>query len=165
MAVAIAFHFTPVDTQILAITTTTTSTSAIVVLVLIIWFVLFYGISVGNVAWMSTDFFPIEVRAVGTMFLTCSNWGSNIIVSSIFLTMMRSLTPSSAFGIYSAICGIGWVSIILFYPEVSGLSLEEVTGVFRHGNPVKFARDLRKQRKCEKNLRVDQQTKLDETSN
>jgi SP family myo-inositol transporter-like MFS transporter 13 len=164
LAVAIAFHFIPIDTQTLAITTTTVSTPAIVVLVFIIWFVFFYGISVGNVAWMSTDFFPMEVRAVGTMFLTCSNWGSNIIVSSTFLTMMKSLTPSGAFGFYSAICRLGWVSIILFYPEVSGLSLEEVTEVFRHDNPVTFARQLRKQRKDEKNLRLDQQAKLDMAS-
>ena len=52
--------------------------------------------------------------------------GSNIIVSSTFLSMMKSLTPSGAFGFYAAICGIGWVLIILFYPEVSGLTLEEV---------------------------------------
>jgi SP family myo-inositol transporter-like MFS transporter 13 len=156
MAVAIAFHFIPIDTETLAITTTKVSTPAIVVLVFIIWFVFFYDINVGNVAWMSTDFFPMEVRAVGTMFLTCSNWGSNIIVSSTFLTMMKGLTPSGAFGFYSVVCGLGWVSIILFYPEVSGLSLEEVTEVFRHGNPAKFARELRKQRKAEKNVRTEQ---------
>jgi SP family myo-inositol transporter-like MFS transporter 13 len=93
MAVAIAFHFIPIDTETLAITTTKINIPAIVVLVFIIWFVFFYSISVGNVAWTSTDFFPMEVLAVGTMFLTCSNWGSNIIVSSAFLTMMKSLIP------------------------------------------------------------------------
>ena len=45
------------------------------------------------------------------------------------------------------------------------LFLEEVTEVFRHGNPAKFARELRKQRKDEKNLRLDQQAKSNETSN
>ena len=104
---AFIFYFILIDTQTLAITTTTVTTLAIVVLVFSIWFVFFYGISVCNVAWMSTDFFPMEVRAVGNMFLTCSNWGSNIVVSTTFLTLMKSLTPSSAFRFYSLICGIG----------------------------------------------------------
>lgn len=98
---------------------------------------------------MSTDFFPMEVRAMGTMWLTCSCWGSNIIVSSTFLSMMKGMTPSGAFGFYAAICGIGWVLIIFFYPEVSGLTLEEIGEVFQHGFGVRYARQLRKDRKEE----------------
>ena len=76
----------------------------------------------------------MEVRAMGTMWLTCSCWGSNIIVSSTFLSMMKvcklwsmqrrlpanldqGLTPSGAFGFYAAICGLGWILIWLFYPR------------------------------------------------
>ena len=88
-AVAIAFSFIPIDTQTLELEVTTVTAPAIVVLVFIIWFVAFYGVSVGNTAWMSTDFFPMEVRAMGTMWLTCSCWGLNIIVSSTFLSMMK----------------------------------------------------------------------------
>lgn len=168
LAVAVAFHFIPVNLHTLELEATTVSGPAIVVLVFIIWFVFFYGVSVGNTAWMSTDFFPMEVRAMGTMFLTwsvtsnsstlskswlqlihmtSSCWGSNIIVSSTFLTMMKSMTPSGAFGFYAAICGIGWVLIYFFYPEVSGLTLEEIGEVFEHGFGVSFARQLRKDRK------------------
>ena len=78
--------------------------------------------------------------------LTCHR-GSNIIVSSTFLSMMKSLTPSGAFGFYCAICFLGWILIILFYPEVSGLTLEEISTVFESRNPVSFARKLRKERK------------------
>ena len=149
LAVAVAFSFIPINTKTLALEVTTVSSPAIVVLVFIIWFVFFYGVSVGNTAWMSTDFFPMEVRAMGTMWLTCSCWGSNIIVSSTFLSMMKGMTPSGAFGFYAAICGIGWVLIIFFYPEVSGLTLEEIGEVFQHGFGVRYARQLRKDRKEE----------------
>jgi len=154
LAVAVAFSYIPIDTKTLAITTDTVTAPAIVVLVFIIWFVFFYGVSVGNTAWMSTDFFPMEVRAMGTMWLTCSCWGSNIIVSSTFLSMMKGLTPSGAFGFYCAICFIGWILIILFYPEVSGLTLEEIAGVFQSRNPVSYARKFRKERKAEIKLRM-----------
>ncbi len=61
--------------------------------------------------------------------------------------MMKSMTPSGAFGFYAAICGIGWVLIYLFYPEVSGLTLEEIGEVFQHGFGVSYARQLRRDRK------------------
>jgi SP family myo-inositol transporter-like MFS transporter 13 len=148
LAVAIAFKFIPVDLDTLELTTGEVSPPAIVVLVFIVWFVFFYGISVGNVAWMSADFFPMEVRAMGTMYMTCCCWGSNLIVSSTFLTMMKSITPSGAFGFYAALCGVGWLLIIFCYPEVSGLSLEEIGEVFHHGFGVSYARELRKKRKA-----------------
>lgn len=147
IAVAVAFSFIPVDTKTLALEVDGVSAPAIVVLVFIIWFVFFYGVSVGNTAWMSTDFFPMEVRAMGTMWLTCSCWGSNIIVSSTFLSMMKGMTPTGAFAFYAAICGVGWVLIIFFYPEVSGLTLEEINEVFQHGFGVRYASQLRKDRK------------------
>ncbi|KAL2441233.1 Myo-inositol transporter 1 [Exophiala dermatitidis] len=149
IAVAVAFSFIPIDRKTLALENAKVSAPAIVVLVFIIWFVFFYGVSVGNTAWMSTDFFPMEVRAMGTMWLTCSCWGSNIIVSSTFLSMMKGMSPSGAFAFYAAICGIGWVLIILFYPEVSGLTLEEIGEVFQHGFGVRYASKLRKERKAE----------------
>ena len=62
--------------------------------------------------------YPSSDRTVNHIDSACR--GSNIIVSSTFLSMMKGLTPSGAFGFYCAICFIGWILIILFYPEVSG---------------------------------------------
>ena len=56
LAVAIAFSFIPINPDTLELTQEGVSAPAIVVLVFIIWFVFFYGVSVGNTAWMSTDF-------------------------------------------------------------------------------------------------------------
>ncbi|KAJ4347453.1 hypothetical protein N0V95_005415 [Ascochyta clinopodiicola] len=150
LAVAVAFHWIPVNTATLELEQKDISTAAIVVLVFIIFFVITYGVSVGNTAWMSTDFFSQEYRAMGTMFLTCSCWGSNVIVSSTFLTQMHSLTPSGTFGFYTAICFIGWVLIIFFYPEVSGLSIDETSQVFDQSTfkMVSFARRRRQERKA-----------------
>ncbi|KAJ5864900.1 uncharacterized protein N7529_006816 [Penicillium soppii] len=147
IAVAVAFRWIPINMETMEVATTGIPPAAIAVLVFIIWFVVFYGVSVGNTAWMSTDFFPLEVRAIGTMWLTCSNWGSNVIISSTFLSMMKAWTPSGAFGFFAAICGLGYIWLYFFYPEVSGLVLEEVKEVFEHGFGVKYARELRKERK------------------
>ncbi|KAJ5692967.1 hypothetical protein N7462_002390 [Penicillium macrosclerotiorum] len=147
IAIAVSFRWIPIDMDTAEVESTgQVSVAAIIVIVFMVWFVIFYGVSVGNTAWMSTDFFPLEVRAMGTMWLTCSNWGSNVIVSSTFLSMMKTMTPSGAFGFYAGICGFGYIWIYFFYPEVSGLVLEEVQEVFEHGFGVRYAKNLRKER-------------------
>ncbi|KAL2819760.1 general substrate transporter [Aspergillus granulosus] len=147
IAVAVAFRYIDVDVNATHVEPGPVSGAAIVVLVFIIWFVIFYGVSVGNTAWMSADFFPLEVRAMGTMWMTCSSWASNVIVSSTFLSMINAMTMSGAFGFYAGICGVSYFLIYFFYPEVSGLVLEEIKEVFEHGFGVSYARNLRKERK------------------
>ena len=78
--------------------------------------------------------------------------------------MMKSMTPSGAFGFYAAICFVGWFLIIFVrahfiralrssrtaltfrqcYPEVGGLPLESIREVYSHGFGVKYASKLRK---------------------
>ncbi|GMG36344.1 unnamed protein product [Aspergillus oryzae] len=147
LAVAISFVYIPVSLDTLEVQDNTITPTAIVVLVFIIWFVAFYGVSFGNTAWMSADFFSTEVRAIGTMFMTCCCWGSDLIASSAFLSMMKGITPSGASGFYACLCFIGWILIIFFYPEMSGLTLEESQEVFQHGFGVRYARQLRKERR------------------
>lgn len=48
LAVAVAFSFIPVDTSTLELREAEVTPAAIVVLVFIVWFVFFYGVSVGN---------------------------------------------------------------------------------------------------------------------
>lgn len=147
IAVSVAFSFIHVDVNATDIAPQKVTAPAIVVLVFIIWFVIFYGVSVGNTAWMSADFFPLEVRAMGTMWMTCSSWASNVIVSSTFLSMTNAMTMAGTFGFYAGICGVSYILIYFFYPEVSGLVLEEIKEVFEHGFGVRYARNLRKERK------------------
>ncbi|KAJ5099318.1 hypothetical protein N7532_006319 [Penicillium argentinense] len=143
---AICFHWVPISPE-LEITSTQTGWAADVVLVCMVVFVAFYSIGAGNIAWMSSEFYPIEVRAVGTMLLTMSCWGSNVIVSSTFLTQMENITPSGAFGFYAAISFFGWIGIYFCYPEVKGMTLEDIREVFQHGFGVSFAREKQKELK------------------
>lgn len=143
IAIAVAFHFIPVNLQTMEVPEYAhMSAPCIVVLVFVLWFVIFYGVSVGNTAWMSADFFPLEVRSMGTMWMTCSNWVTNVIVSSSFLSMMKTMTPPGTFGFYAGTCGLGWIWILFFYPEVTGLPLEEIRAVFEHG----YGRGMRTRR-------------------
>ncbi|EON62414.1 hypothetical protein W97_01636 [Coniosporium apollinis CBS 100218] len=146
---AVAFHWIPIDTETLELQTEDAGWAGIVVLVAIIIFVASYATGLGNVPWTANELLPMEVRALGTMMITCTNWGPNMIVSSTFLQMMKGMTPSGAFGFYAAICFFGWIAVILCYPEVAQMTLEQTRAVFEHGFGVRYAKEWRKQHQAE----------------
>lgn len=148
---AVAFHWIPINHD-LTLQTNKIEWPAYVVLMCMIVYVAFYSSGIGNTAWLSSEFFPMEVRAYGTMMLTCSCWGSNIIVASTFLTQMENTTPSGAFGFYAGICFFGWIAVYFCYPEVKGMTLEDIREVFQHGFGVKYARNVQKEAKANRQM-------------
>lgn len=144
---AVAFHWIPIQHDLSLQQGVKIGWPAILVLVSMVMYVASYSSGIGNTAWLSSEFFPMEVRAMGTMMLTMTCWGSNVIVASTFLTQMENTTPSGAFGFYAAICAFGWVAIYLCYPEVKGMTLEDIREVFNHGFGVKKAREIQRRRK------------------
>lgn len=145
VAAAVVFRWIPINLSDLSLPPgVTIGWPAIVVLVSMVVYVALYSSGMGSTAWLSSEFFPMEVRAMGTMMLTCTCWACNIIVASTFLTQMENTTPSGAFGFYAAICLLGSVAVYFCYPEVSGLALEDIRAIFQDGFGVKKARELRK---------------------
>lgn len=117
------------------------------VLAMIIVYIAFYAIGVATIAWVGTELLPMEVRALGTTMNTITCWGCNLIIASTFLSMMKAITPSGAFGFYAGVCFCGWIFIFLFYPEVNGLPLEDIRQVFSSKFCVREARRIQRQRK------------------
>ena len=147
---AVAFHWIPVSHDLALIPGTKIGAPAIVVLVCMVCYVGFYSSGMGDTAWLSSEFFPMEVRAMGIMMLTMTGWGSNVIVTSTFLTQMQNTAPSGVFGFYAAICLLGCFPCVYFcYPEVKGMTLEDIREIFNYGFGVKRARELQKQAKLE----------------
>lgn len=151
---AICFHWIPINHDLSLAGSPEVGWPAIVVLVSMVFYVAFYSSGIGNTAWLSSEFYPMEVRAMGTMMLTMTCWGSNIIVASTFLTQMENTTPSGAFGFYAAICILGWFSIYFCYPEVKGMTLEDIREIFQDGFGVKRARAIQKRMNQAKDLEI-----------
>ncbi|CAG8193576.1 unnamed protein product [Penicillium olsonii] len=144
---AIAFNYIPVDTTTLELTTSHVGWPGTLVLVAVICYVACFSSGVATISWIGTELIPLEVRAIGTMLNTVTCWSTNIIISSTFLSMMKSWTPSGAFGFYSGICFFGWVFVIFFYPECKGMPLEAIRDVFRDGFGVKYSKQWQKEHK------------------
>lgn len=138
---AVAFHWIPISKD-LVLQADSVNWAGIVVLVTIICYVAFFATGVATIGWVGTELLPLEVRALGTMMNTVTCWSCNLIIASTFLSMMKSMTPSGAFGFYAGICFFGWIFVIFFYPEVKGLPLEEVRKVFENGFDVKLAKQM-----------------------
>lgn len=77
--------------------------------------------------------------------MTC--WSTNIIIASTFLSMMKGMTPSGAFGFYCGICFFGWLFIVFCYPDVKGMPLETIREVFRHGFGLRYSRQWQRENK------------------
>ncbi|KAI0537154.1 general substrate transporter [Xylaria digitata] len=142
--IAVAIHWVPASKDIVP-SGTSTNWAGIVVLVAIIIFVASFSSGPATIAWIGTELLPIEVRAVGTMLNTVTAWGTQLIISSTFLSLLKGLTPSGAFGFYGGICFFGWIFIIFCFPEVKGMTLEDIRQVFEHGFGVQKAKRLQKE--------------------
>lgn len=140
---AVAFHYIPISKD-LTLEATSVNWAGILVLVTIIFYVAFFSSGVAPIAWIGTELLPIEVRALGTMVNTGTCWATNLIIASTFLSMMKSMTPSGAFGFYAGICYTGFILICFFYPECKGMPLEAIREVYSHGFGVKYARQWQK---------------------
>ncbi|RAH41490.1 putative MFS myo-inositol transporter [Aspergillus brunneoviolaceus CBS 621.78] len=92
-----------------------------------------YAFGLGNVPWQQSELFPLNVRSLGSSLATATNWGSNFIVGLTFLPMMEWLSPAWTFATYAAVCVLGWIGVWAIYPEMSGLSLEEVKDLLANG--------------------------------
>jgi MFS transporter, SP family, solute carrier family 2 (myo-inositol transporter), member 13 len=147
LVAAVTFHWIPIDTRTLTLTTDKVGWPGTLVLVTIILYVGFYSSGVATIAWIGTELMPLEVRAIGTMLNTVTCWSTNIIIASTFLSMMKGLTPSGAFGFYCSICFIGWLFIVFCYPDVKGMPLEAIREVFRTGFGVGYSKNWQKENK------------------
>ncbi|KAI0013203.1 general substrate transporter [Xylariaceae sp. FL0662B] len=110
-----------------------TQNAAIVILVSIMTYVASYALGLGNVPWMQSELFPLNVRSLGSGLATATNWLANFIVGLTFLPLMDSLKPTLTFVLYAVVCVVGWFVIWRIYPETTGLTLEEATGLLDSG--------------------------------
>ncbi|KAK3392645.1 general substrate transporter [Sordaria brevicollis] len=105
--------------------TTGAQGGAIIILTSIMIYVAGYAIGLGNVPWMQSELFSLNVRSVGSGVATATNWSANFVIGLTFLPLMEALSPSWTFVLYAVICAVGYGLISRVYPETAGLSLEE----------------------------------------
>jgi sugar porter (SP) family MFS transporter len=91
-----------------------------------------FAISLGPIFWLLiSEIYPLKIRNSAEGVAATFNWGSNLVITLTFLTLLEQLGPSWTFWLYglSAI-GAGIFSYY-FVPETKGRTLEEIEEFWR----------------------------------
>lgn len=145
VVVAVAFQHVAYDANG-SILTSRDNTWSVLIIVFIFAFAMSYASGIGNIPWQQAELLPMQVRSIGTSIATGVNWAGSLTISATFLTMLDNITPTGTFAFYAAICFVGWLLAIFFYPETAGLSLEEIQGLLSNGFNVRESQAISKRK-------------------
>lgn len=118
------------------------SKSSYLALSSVVAYVIFYSLGLGCVPWnLVSEIFPMEARSRGAAFAVATNWIFNFLVSVTFLTLVKHITASGTFFLYSLFMAFGFFFIYFLVPETKNKSLEAdcVTSVKKAEKPVVFS--------------------------
>ena len=94
-------------------------------LISLILYLAFFSVGMSSTVWsVNTEIYPIHLVATGTSLATSTNWLSNYIVSSTFLSIMHTdIGKVIAFIILACFSLLAWLFIYFLLPETNGLPI------------------------------------------
>lgn len=93
---------------------------------LLMLYIAFFAISQGAVVWVYiSEVFPNRVRSKGQALGSSSHWITNAIISLIFPIMAKS-SGAYPFIFFAAMMVVDFFLVLFYYPETSGISLEQM---------------------------------------
>jgi MFS family permease len=93
-----------------------------------------FAISLGPIFWLLiSEIYPLEIRSSTEGLAATVNWGSNLLVTLTFLTLVQTLGASRAFWLYGLFAVGAWVFSFYRVPETKGRTLEEIEDFWRAG--------------------------------
>src|SRR6266498_1006793 len=91
-----------------------------------------FAISLGPIFWlMIAEIYPLRIRGLAEGMAATFNWGSNLLVSLTFLTLVEKLGASSTFLLYAFASVASWLFAYYLVPETKGRTLEEIEAFWR----------------------------------
>jgi MFS family permease len=92
-----------------------------------------FAIGLGPIFWLLiAEIYPLRVRGLAMSVATTANWGSNLVVSLTFLTLVEALGPANTFWLYALVAVAGWYFAFRLVPETRGRTLEEIESFWAH---------------------------------
>ena len=96
-----------------------------------------FALGLGPVFWLLiAEIFPLAYRGRGMSVASGINWGANLIVALVFLDMIRLLTPSGTFGLFTTATMLALAFAWRWVPETSGRSLEDIESEMTSGSKI-----------------------------
>ena len=99
----------------------------VAVLVLVLTAIAIYAMSLAPIVWVIlSEIFPNRIRGAAMALATFALWVACFVLTYTFPLLNKSLGAAGTFWVYSGICLLGFIFIILKLPETKGKSLEEI---------------------------------------
>jgi len=103
-----------------------------VAVVSILLYVASFAISLGPIFWLLiSEIYPLRVRSSAEGLSATFNWGSNLVVSLTFLTLLQTIGTSRTFWLYAVLAVGAWIFSYYLAPETKGRTLEEIEAFWR----------------------------------
>jgi sugar porter (SP) family MFS transporter len=92
-------------------------------------YVAFFAIGLGPVFWLLiSEIFPLAIRGRAMSVSTVANWGSNLVVSQVFLILIHGIGSAGTFGLFAIMTALNVAFAVARVPETKGRSLEQIEG-------------------------------------
>jgi sugar porter (SP) family MFS transporter len=99
----------------------------VAVLALVVTAIAIFAMSLGPIVWVIlSEIFPNRIRGAAMALATFSLWVACFVLTYTFPLLNKSLGAAGTFWVYSGICLLGFIFILLKLPETKGKSLEEI---------------------------------------
>ncbi|XP_033640705.1 solute carrier family 2, facilitated glucose transporter member 8-like isoform X2 [Asterias rubens] len=104
-------------------------------LISLVVYIIGFSIGWGPIPWLlMSEIFPSKARGAASAIATATNWMFAFIVTVSFKSMENALTDQGVFWLYSGVCVLSIIFVLLFVPETKGKTLEEIEAEFQSGS-------------------------------
>jgi MFS transporter, SP family, galactose:H+ symporter len=94
-----------------------------------------FAISLGPIFWLLiAEIYPLKIRSSAEGLAATFNWGSNLVVSLTFLTLLQVMGASLTFWLYGLLAVASWIFCFYLVPETKGRTLEEIEAFWHTGH-------------------------------
>ncbi len=91
-----------------------------------------FAISLGPIFWLLiAEIYPLKVRSSTEGVAATFNWGSNLLVSLTFLTLLGAIGATRTFWLYGVFAIGAWLFSFYLVPETKGHTLEQIEAFWR----------------------------------
>jgi SP family galactose:H+ symporter-like MFS transporter len=109
-----------------------TGALAWIAVVSIMVYVASFAISLGPIFWLLiSEIYPLKVRSSTEGLAATFNWGSNLVVTLTFLTLLQLIGAARTFWLYGALAVAAWFFSYFLVPETKGHTLEQIEEFWR----------------------------------
>jgi MFS family permease len=86
-----------------------------------------FAISLGPIFWLLiSEIYPLKIRSSSEGLAATFNWGSNLLVTLTFLTLVQHFGASRTFLLYALFAMGAWIFSHRYVPETKGRTLEQI---------------------------------------